>query len=306
MLRIDAMGWASRRLLTAPWGITLFAAIGIAVSVSGCGVTRDQTDAAGAFSKSAIALADTVKTAYAEAPQDEADLRAARYVISGPPYAPPQSLGITELKGRLAAASVLSAYGHALSTLLDVKTQEADISAASGKLAGALKGLPKSFLAQTSITTAEIDSAGQLLTVFIGFYLDYRRREILEQIVPSMEPIVTKLCAKFGVDFDVDQPGWFANVYYIQADRILDHAVVGDFAQRVTVQPVLQRLDAIRTKTRITFSTVKAAATSCVVSSKALRSAVENRTASFDDILDFANKAEGAYSAIQAAAAAKR
>jgi len=86
-----------------------FVVIWIALLFAGCGVNRSQTEAAGAFSRSAVALSVTVKTAYAQAPQDEADLRAARYVISDHDYEKAQSLGITGLKGRMAAASVLSA-----------------------------------------------------------------------------------------------------------------------------------------------------------------------------------------------------
>jgi hypothetical protein len=293
----------------ASCGLKVSMAVVAALLVANCSATRNETEAAATFSKSAAALADAVKTAYAQAPQDEADLRAGRYVTSDHSYERAQSLGITTLKGRMAAATVLSAYGQSLATLLDVKTQETNISTATGQLSAAVKGLPKSVLTQTSITASEIDTAGKVLTIAIEAYLDYRRREVLQQIVPVMEPIVTKLCAKFGNDFDVNQPG-FAQVYYNAADRILDHAASvtsgGDLAARSTVLPVFQRVDAIRTKTEVTFATVKEAANSCVKSSLALRDAVQNPDASFDDILDFANKAEAAYSAVLAAISSKR
>ena len=120
-----------------------------------------------------------------------------------------------------------------------------------------------------------------------------------------MEPIVTKLCAKFGDDFDINRDGFFANVYYSKADLILEKAAKVSLTQRPLVQPTIQRVDAIRTKTVLAFSGVKQAANSCVKSSRALSDAVTNPTISIEDILDFANKAEAAYSAVHAAVRAQ-
>jgi hypothetical protein len=292
-----------------PWQV-LFVGVGIALFIVGCGVSREQTEAAGQFSKSAVALADTVKTAYTQAPQDDADFRAARYLIFDGNYEKAKSGGITTLTGRLAAATVLAAYGQALSTLLDAKTQASDVSSATTKLAAAVKGLPQSVLAETSITGSDVDGAGNILAIAIDFYLDFRRRQTLEQIVPAMEPIVTKLCAKFGDDFDINRDGFFAAVYYSRADRILRQASrvssIGELEQRSHLQPTLQRVDAIRTKAIIAFSGVKQAANSCVKSSYTLKYAITNPSMSFDDILDFANKAETAYNAVHAAVVAQR
>ena len=285
-----------------------FAAIIIAAPLQGCGVTRNESEAAGVFSKSASTLADSVKTAYSQAAQDEADLRAVRYVVGSGAYERSQSLGITTIKGRMAAANVLASYGAALSTLLDVKTQESDISGATDKLASAVKGIPSSLLKEASITSTEIDNAGKIFTVAAQFYLDYRRRQVLQEVVPSLEPIVTKLCKRFAQDFDFKRGG-FAQVYYNTADRALDKSVAistdGDFQHRAVLMSVFQRADAVRTKAQVAFTSIEDAASSCVDASVALRKAVADPTVSFDDILNFANKAEAAYSAVHAIAAAK-
>lgn len=282
----------------------------LASFTAGCGVHRDQ-EAAASFSKSASAFAATLKTAYTQAPQDEADLRAARYIIApglrpngSTNYEKPRALGgfdITMVKGRLAAAEALSSYGQALATLLDVQTQETDIAAATGKLAAALKNVPQSYLADASITAADIDNAGKVLTVFIDVYLNYRRREVLALVVPAMEPIVAELCTKFERDFDWRQSG-FANTYYIFADRVMDSAMIvetdNDFQHRAIVQPIFQKADSIRTKMSVTYESVKDAAKSCIKSNLALRKAVEDPTISFEDLGDFANKAGIAYTAV--------
>jgi hypothetical protein len=281
-------------------GVTsVFIASALALLVAACGVSRGELEAAGTFGKSASALADSVKTAYAQGAQDDADLRAARYALKGGSYESQQQRRLVQFKGRIAAANVLGSYGQALSKLLDSKSQDAEVAAATDKLAASLKGLPKSTLAQTGIGAAEIDSAGKILTVFVQFYLDHKRREVLQQIVPAVEPIVTRLCGMFQSDFDVDRVG-FAQVYFNEADRVLS-AGPAEADARAAVVPLMQRVDAIRAKTTISFGTVKEAAASCAKSSQALRKAVEDPTVSYEDILDFANKAEAAYSVIQSA-----
>jgi hypothetical protein len=55
--------------------------LSLASLLSACGVTRGQLEAAATFGKSATALADGVKNAYAQAAQDEADIRTAKYVV---------------------------------------------------------------------------------------------------------------------------------------------------------------------------------------------------------------------------------
>jgi hypothetical protein len=54
----------------------------LCVNLAACGVTRDQLDAVGAFGKSASKLADGVKDAYAQADQNEVDLRLAQQITS--------------------------------------------------------------------------------------------------------------------------------------------------------------------------------------------------------------------------------
>ena len=293
---------SSRKSLVA----RLLAICAAATLLPACAVIHAEIEAAGAFGKSAATLAESVKSAYAQAPQDEADIRAGKFLVraNNDDYYPRAgALGITTFDGRLAAAGVLSAYGQALSSLLDSKTQNADIVAATDKLAAAVKRLPADVRGKARITDAEIVNAGKVLTVVAEAYVDFLRLEAIRSTVPALEPTVTKLCNMFARDFDPDKPG-FAQVYFNAADRILDTAqkMGGDQAYqgRALVLPTFQRLDAIRTKTELSFSAVRKAATSCAKSSIALRKAVEEHEISFDDIADFANKAEAAYSAIAA------
>jgi hypothetical protein len=290
----------------------------IAALLGGCGVTRGQLEAAATFGKSASALADGVKNAYAQAAQDEADVRTAKWVVlssrqnfdptpirSGSYRTPLIRLSPKDISGRYAAASALTAYGQALTTLLDVKSQEGDLASATDKLTGALKGIPAKTLSQARVTPTEIDNVGRLITVFGDLYLDYRRREVLELIVPKTEPIVTKLCAMFGRDFDIEG-GMFATIFFNDLDDVITSADASiqkhadALHDRAILLPIYQRTRAIRTKISTSYASLQEAARSCSKSSIALAKSIQDPTPTLDDIMDFATKAQVAYNAVMA------
>ena len=314
----------------------------VAGALSACGVTRNEFEAAAVFGKSASALADGATSAYAQAVQDEADLRTARFTVLNArqnfdttpilqkDYEKPLiSLSKADIPGRYAAAAALTAYGKALTTLLDVKTQEGDLASATDKFTEALKGIPSQTLNRARIKPSDIDDFGKLITAFGDLYLDYRRRETLELIVPNAEPIVTKLCLLFARDFNPDG-GLFATILFNDLEDVIafTNASLGDSAKestkddndkpevarkkqrdglhdRAILLPIYQRVSAIQTKVRFSYKTITEAAKSCSKANIALAQAVQDPTVTLDDILDFANKAEAAYNAIAAGAGQK-
>ncbi len=297
-------------------------ALCIALSLMGCGVTRGQLEAVSTFGKSATALADGVKSAYVQAAQDEGDLRTAQYVVlfrdndfkpdpirSHPPaYTRPLvRLAAKDIAGRLAAASALTAYGQALTTLLDAKSQEGDLASATDKLTASLKGIPTQTLKNAQVTAGEIDDVGKLITSFGDLYLDYRRREVLEQVVPIAEPVVTKICVMFERDFDVDA-GQFATIYRDATREIITDVSVSldknadSLERRAVLLPIYQRASAVKGKMEVSYASVKDAAKSCSKSSRALAASIKNPELSIDDIIDFATKAQTAYNAVVASA----
>jgi len=313
-------------------------AIGILLAASaalltGCGVLSAQLEAASTFAKSTSQLADSAKSAYLQAGQDESTLRVVRYAVLGNPQDSPKLISAgnyqkpllnlmpsyISIKGRLDAAAALSAYGQALTALLDSKTQEGDLAAATDKFTAALKSIPAKDLTAAGIKTAEIDSAGAILKAFGNLYLDYRRREALEQVVPATEPVVTKLCKMFRNDFDILADGQaFAQVYYNSTDNILTAVTRklksdadsqgngGDgLERRAILLPMYMQVAAIKNKTKDTYATVKTAGASCATASQTLADSIKNPTVSLDDIIDFAKKADAAYTAVTAFAAGK-
>ena len=209
-----------------------------------------------------------------------------------------------EIKGRLAAAAALTAYGQALTALLDKKTQEGELAAATDKLTSALKAIPSSVLKDAKISADNIDGLGKVLVSFGDIYLDYRRREVLQTVVPVAEPIVNNICRLFAKDFDVHGV-WFGEKLPSDAKDtlILASAAIRDngntLNNRSILVPLYLQVDNLREKMDVAYTSLMAAANSCVKSSITLRRAVENPTTSLDDIIDFATKAEAAYSAVQ-------
>lgn len=288
-----------------------------ALVLTGCGVSREQLEAAGTFGQSAAALATGTKAAYAQAAQDELTVRTATYVvlsartdvddptpIKNRAYRTPLvRLGPKDIAGRYAAAAALAAYGEALATLLDSKTQEGDLATASDKFTTALKGIPATTLAEAKITTADIDFVGKVITTAGDLYLDYRRRQVLEQVVPKAAPIVNKLCSLFASDFDLEG-GVFATVFTNDIDDVLastERALSrrgGSLQDRAILLPIYQQTTSIRSKSAASFQSLQEAANSCVKSNKTLAKSISDPTTSLQDIIDFATKAQKAYAVV--------
>jgi hypothetical protein len=295
----------------------------LALVLAACGVTRDQLDAVGAFGKSASTLADGVKTAYTQAAQNEADLRLAQYIVyeRGRPSDTPQQifadfkkplfdLSKTKIKGRTAAAGALDAYGKALSTLVDSKSQDSDFSTAVTGLAGAVKNLPASVLSSAGITGSELDGIGKIIVSVGELALDIRRRQVLEEVVPAAQPVVTKICRMFGRDFDLNGQlvGTLVGDETQQTLVDLENSFKTNgstIQNRAILLPLYQKVAAINANFNVTFGSLKEAADSCATASVQLAAAITDPKYTLDDITNFVAKAQAAYDAIKAASGSK-
>jgi hypothetical protein len=287
----------------------------LCLALAGCGVTRNQSGAVGTFGTSATLLASGAKTAYAQALTDESDLWLVSKVsvLGDDRLYRQQTQGWVSknFKGRVAAADALAAYGAALTALVDSKTQESELSAAEDKLTVALKGIPARFLTAANITTGEIDNVSKAFLAVGELYLDAKRREILERVIPAAEPIVTRLCTLFRTDFDYKKSPTFASAFRDDAREVLVIASTSirdngaALQNRAILLPLYQKADLIRTKAETAFVALADAADGCVASSQALKVAIADPTLTLDDVIDFATKAEAAYSAISSAASQK-
>jgi hypothetical protein len=283
--------------------------------LAGCGVTRNQFGAVDTFGKSATLLASGAKTAYAQALTDESDLWLVSNVslLNNDRLYRQKTQGWVSknFKGRTAAADALAAYGAALTALVDSKTQESDLSAAEDKLTVALKGIPAPFLKAANITSGEIDNVGKAFLVVGELYLDAKRRQILEKVIPAAEPIVTRLCNLFRTDFDYKKSPTFASAFRDDAKDVLVIASTSirdngtALQNRAILLPLYQKADLIRTKAETAYLALAEAADQCVASSRALKVAISDPTLTLDDVIDFATKAETAYVAISTAASQK-
>jgi hypothetical protein len=303
--------------------LSKLAALFLCLAFAACGVTRDQLDAVGAFGKSATTLADGVKAAYLQAEQNEVDLRLAQYIVyeRGDPSDTPKriledfrkplfDLSKTKIKGRTAAATALDAYGTALSTLVDSKSQDSDFSTAVTSLVGAVKGLPNSVLSTAGITGSELDALGKVVVVLGEVALDLRRRQVLEEIVPAAEPVVTKLCKMFGRDFDLNGRlvGTIVGAETQQTLADVENSLKKNGSQmqnRALLLPLYQKVATMNASFNATFGSLKEAADSCAKASVQLAAAIKDPKYTLDDITSFVAKAQTAYDAIKAASGPK-
>ena len=303
-------------------------AVVLCTSLAACGVTRDQLDAVGAFGKSASTLANSVKDAYAQADQNEVDLRLAQQIASVSTSDPAVilraygvrrfDLSAKKIKGRLAAAEALSAYGVALATLLDSKTQDSDFSDAATSLTAASRGCRPP--AQRGITGDEVAGVGAVVVAFGKIALDIRRREVIEQVVPAAEPVVTKICLLFGRDFDVNRSSVGGIVKSEMIKSIDDIKRVftakdvtngrdadsgATMQNRAVLLPLYEKLWNIKTKSLAAFADINDAAQGCAKASKNLAAVVKDPKVTLDDIIDFAKKAQAAFDAVKSLSGSK-
>jgi hypothetical protein len=283
---------------------------GIVVQLlTGCAVTSGQLDAATAFGKSASTLAEGVKSAYSQAAQDEANLRTAKYVVlfgSGDYKKPLIALNPKDIPGRYAAADALAAYGQALTTLLDSKTQETDLATAASKLTGSLKNIPAKTLKEAKITPADVTDIGSIITSVGDLYLNYRREQVLEIVVPKAEPLVTKLCLLFAQDFDASG-GMFGAIFSNSLNEVLvgtEKSIQqnsGSLQDRSILLSIYQQTASLQSRSMLTFNKLSAAAQSCVKTNVTLANSIKDPTLSMNDVIDFAAKAQAAYEAVRTA-----
>ena len=313
-----AIAAASRSVLSAR-----FSAPFLCLALAACGVTRDQLDAVGAFGKSATTLADGVKAGYTQAEQNEVDLRLAQYIVyeRGPPSDTPTQilsgfrkplfdLSKTKIKGRAAAAEALDAYGKALSTLVDSKSQESDFSTAVTSLTGAVKNLPGSVLSTAGITSSELDGIGKVVVAVGDLALDLRRRQVLEEVVPAAQPVVTKICRMFGRDFDLNGNlvGTIVGEETLQTLADVENSLKTNgstMQNRAILLPLYQKVASINANFKVTFGSLKEAADSCAKASVDLAVSIKDPKYTLDDITNFVAKAQAAYNAIKATSGSK-
>lgn len=311
---------SSRFKVHVGWTAAILLAAGFA---GGCATTSNELQAAATFAKTASTLSSSVQTAYTQAAQDEANFQTSRYVVLSsrhnfdltPIYnreykSPRVPLGPKDIAGRYAAAAALAAYGQALTTLLDSKSQETDLSTATGKLTAALKSIPSATLARAHITSAEITNVGNLITAVGDLYLDFRRQQVLETVIPHSAPVVANLCALFGQDFDV-HGFMFASIMLNNLDDVIEstdasiQANAEDLQGRAILLPIYQQTTAMKTQLTTSYSSLQDAAKSCVKTNAALADAVKNQTLTLSDVIDFATKTEAAYNAVMTTVAQK-
>jgi hypothetical protein len=199
----------------------------------------------------------------------------------------------------------LEAYGNALSTLVDSKSQDSDFSAAVTSLAGAIKGLPKSALSAAGITGSEIDGIGKVIVSVGELALDARRRQVLEEVVPAAQPVVTKICRMFGRDFDLNGRlvGTIVGNETRQTLADLENSIKKNgstLQNRAILLPLYQKVASMNASFNVTFGSIKEAAESCANASIQLAAAIKDPKYTLDDIINFVAKAQAAYDAIKA------
>jgi hypothetical protein len=174
------------------------------------------------------------------------------------------------------------------------------------KLTDALKSIPVSTLKDAKITAAQIAGLGSVLIAVGNTYLDWRRRQTLEAVVPATSPIIGRLCRMFGHDFDSDKLDSYAGVYVRTAGKNEADASgalsknADSLQARAILMPMYRHARMLYERSDSLFKPLEGAATACDSANTALAASIADPKVSLSDIRDFVKEADSAFSAIQA------
>lgn len=197
----------------------------------------------------------------------------------------------TNIESRVDAVELLTQYGNLL-VAFSTETQEKKLTAASSKFTDSVEGFTNN-----PLSAEEINGLGQVVVVAGKMWVEREKKEALKKIIPTMSPIITKVCDDLENDFDLKKKGVAADIFNTQ-DRLANEAVDGLKREGGSISDRLLLIDgfsfADQNKVRIeTVSTkILKAVGSLRKANKELTSLIENENISIEDIKAFADDAK--------------
>lgn len=205
-----------------------------------------------------------------------------------------------------AATNALAGYGKTLSALV-ADTQAADLKAAASTFSASLAAVPGS-----GLTTSQEMAIGTAIAEVGGFAVEAKRKKAVLAVVLNAREAVDKLCDRLILDFDpayaleaTPPRGVVAAGLSKSGEPLYGFAVVAwkngkTYQERAAAQNGLKLAFDSRLVLKNDLVKVQKAGRSMKKANAALVAAVQENEWSFDDLLDFAEKAQSLQAAVQA------
>ena len=209
------------------------------VSITGCGLTKAQKDGIGVFGKATANLGTASKEQFVGGRERVIEMKRLQLAMEKktlPARKPDGSAadrdfyaGVLDLDSgldrqnieqRVAAVELLIQYGNLLVAFSE-ETQEKELSAAADNFTSSIKKFPNN-----PLTTAEVDGLGQLVVVTGKMWVEHEKKEALKKIIPTVSPLIERVCTVLENDFDLKKRGVAAEIFNRQ-DRLANEAIDG-------------------------------------------------------------------------------
>lgn len=210
---------------------------GITVLFAGCGLTKTQKTGITTFGKAVATLGTASKEGFQGGRNNVIEMKSLRLAIerkrlsAAKPDGKPadrtfydeelnldSGLDPDNIEKRVNAVELLIQYGNLLVAFSD-ETQEKELTTASENFKVSVKKFPGN-----PLSADEIDGLGQVVVVAGKMWIENEKKEALEKIIPTVSPLIKKLCVDLETDFDLKIQGAAADIYNVQ-DRLANEAI---------------------------------------------------------------------------------
>jgi hypothetical protein len=210
----------------------------ITVFLAGCGLTKTQKTGIATFGQAAATMGTAGKEGFQGGRDNVIEMKGLRLAIerktlpaAKPDGKPDRAFYAEELNldagldpdnidKRVHAMELLSEYGNLL-VAFSGETRDKELTAAADKFTKSVKTFPGN-----PLSADEIDGLGKVVVVAGKMWIESEKKEALKKIIPTVSPLIKKLCGDLEADFDPQKNGVAADIYNAQ-DRLANEAIDG-------------------------------------------------------------------------------
>jgi hypothetical protein len=211
----------------------------LCICLAGCGLTKGQKNGISAFGQATSTLGTTSKDQFQGSRENIIQMNKQRLAIVKKVLPEKQQDGKPEtrdsytkeldlysglkqenIEKRVDAIDLLVKYGNLLVAFSE-DTQEKELTTASTQFTDSIKQFPGN-----PLSAEEITGLGQIVVVAGKMLVDYKKKEALKKIIPTVSPLITKICDALGNDFDLNNKGILQLTSIVQ-DQLANESIDG-------------------------------------------------------------------------------
>lgn len=226
-----------KMLIKLGWCLVL---LGTLVLAGGCGLTKIQKTGIATFGQAAATLGEASKVGFQGGRDNVIEMKGLRLAMEKKTLSPTKpdgkaadrkfyaeeelnldaGLDPNNIARRVNAVELLIQYGNLL-VAFSGDTQEKELTAAADKFTKSIKNFP-----ENPLSAEEINGLGQVVVVAGKMWVENKKKGALKKIIPTVSPLINKLCDSLETDFDPMKKGVVANIDNVQ-DRLASEAING-------------------------------------------------------------------------------